>query len=146
MTAMTAIDRDPRDIALRLASDRLKGALGSIQHGLRELRETDDPAGLVDDIATILRRRLGPTERGWLLITAAQAANPADLEALAVAVVEGTRRGAPVPAFDDVRSEARLWASWAGLPELRMYMAAIWRGLPERDRTGFLKANRKVVA
>ena len=78
--------RDPRDLALMAAPDRLKGALVSILAGLRELRQDDDPVGLWDEVALVLRRRLGPTERGFLLMTAAQAAEPADLDALAMRV------------------------------------------------------------
>lgn len=77
---------DFRDLAFRIAPDRLRAALTSLLHGLRELRHSDDPTALVDEVADVLRARLGPTERGWLLFAAAQAAEPDHLDALAADV------------------------------------------------------------
>ncbi len=128
-------------------SRRVGAALVTTAHALTRLRLGDEPAGLVDDAATALRYHLGPAERGFMLMVAAQTAEPDDLEALAGTVIAGTRRGAPVPTFDDVRAEARLWASWASLPERRAYFGAIWNQLPEAEQAGFLESvNRRAAA
>lgn len=55
--------------------------------------------------------------------------------------------GPPVPPLlDDIREEARLWASWASAAERRAYMAACWHRLSEKDRSAFLRAAPKVPA
>lgn len=144
MNVSDAAHRDPRDLALTLAPLRIKGALISLQHGLLEVHHNVDLVDLVDGAVEILCHRLDPVERGWLLVTAAQAADSANLGALAEAVVAGD--GPPIPAFDSVRAEARDWAAWASGPEVRAYLAACWHRLPEEDRAAFLKATRRVAA
>ena len=134
----------PRDLAFKLAPERTKAAAVTLLHGLAELRYGGDPTELVDEVADVLCARLDPTERGWLLMTAAKAAEPANLDALAVAVVESA--GPPLPTLSDIRAEARDWAAWASGAELRAYLAACWHRLPDKDRATFLKAARKVTA
>jgi hypothetical protein len=48
------------------------------------------------------------------------------------------RAGEPVPPFGGLQEEAENWAAIALLPELRAYLAATWRVLPERARCAFL--------
>lgn len=63
--------------------------------------------------------------------------DPAEIAALARAGA-----GMPIPPLDDIRAEAKLWASWATPAERRAYIAAIWNVLPRPDRSGFLAAAR----
>lgn len=57
------------------------------------------------------------------------------------------RAGAPVPPFTTAAAEAREWATWASLPELRAYVAACFLRLPSGDQRDFLDwARRKVGA
>ena len=75
---------DPRNLALLLAPDRLKGALVSLVAALQEIMNRPDTAGdVVDEVATVLDHRLTRDEIGVLLAVLAAAADPADLAALA---------------------------------------------------------------
>lgn len=123
---------------------RFKAALVSVAYSASEMRQGGDPVELANAAADILQDHLDRDERGWLLMVTAQAAEPIDLEALAIAIVESA--GPPVPALSDIRAEARDWAGWASSPEIRAYLAACWHRLPKKDRASFLKAARKVTA
>ncbi|MFK7945451.1 MAG: hypothetical protein AB8B85_21435 [Paracoccaceae bacterium] len=135
-----SIRQDASDLAFRLAHPRFKAVLVSCLHGLVELPDAAHPTALADDLATILRYRLDRTERGFLLMTAAQAAEPEDLGRLALAVCEGTAEGTPHAPFLNVKSEARDWAMFANVPERRAYLTAIWSALSAADKQSFLKA------
>jgi hypothetical protein len=137
--------RDPRDLALTMAPDAIKGALVSLLNGLKELASSDNPALLLDEVALILRRRLDRLQRRWLLWVAATAAEPEDAASLASSVLEEKRNHGPIPELDDVREEARLWASWATRAQLRAYMAACWGALPVPERNEFLRAVRASI-
>src|SRR5699024_10591302 len=105
-------------------------------------RGSDDPTALAEMAGTALEWRLGQIERGFLLMVAARAAEPDNLEALALAVTDGA--GAPVPALDHASTEARDWAAWASATEVKAYLAACWHRLSAKDRKAFLKAARQV--
>jgi hypothetical protein len=98
-------------------------------------------------VADTLVAWLSPAERVALAAGALLALSPATARAVCETFLAEHRAGEPVPAFlEDVRAEARLWASWASPAELRAYLAACWHRLPQRDRSAFLKAARKVPA
>lgn len=122
---------------------RFKAALVSVAYSAVDMHQGGDPIELADAAADILRDHLNREERGWLLMATAQAAEPIDLEALAIAIVESA--GPPVPALSDIRAEARDWAGWASSVEIRAYLAASWHRLSQKDRSAFLKAARKVT-
>jgi len=83
------------------------------------------------EIAETLNAWFTPDERAALASAALKTLD----DDMAKAVV---LHGAPRPVFTDVRAEARLWASWASLPECRAYIAAIWNHLPDGDRADFI--------
>ena len=144
MGRLGAADRNPQELALALASSRHKGALVSMLHGLVELRGGAEPGPLVDEISDVWQHRLDPNERGFLLMLGARAAEPDDLDALAMAILD--RAGPPIPRFDSMRAEADLWAAEASPAERRAYATAIWNQMCERERAAFLAARQKVPA
>jgi hypothetical protein len=144
MGALGAADRDPQELALATASVRHKAALVSLLHGLEELRRGADPGPLVSEIADVWQHRLCAHERGFLLMVGARAAEPDNLDALAMAVLD--RAGPPIPPFNNMQAEARLWAAEASPAERRAYAAAIRDRMSERERAAFFAATRKVPA
>ena len=136
---------DERDLALTLAPDHMKAVLVALAHGLAEFRRGADLAELVDGLADVFRYRLDRQQRGLMLMASAQAAEPADLEALAEDVVEGG--GPPVPPFDNVRAEAEDWAAFASKRQVRAIIAASLAVLPTEERREILAAaSRRVPA
>ena len=61
---------------------RLYSLLGHTSTALRELRTTERADELSGELALIWRYRLGPVERTFLLMVAAQAADKEDVEEL----------------------------------------------------------------
>jgi hypothetical protein len=61
---------------------------------------------------------------------------------LLAAAAADLSRGAPLPPLGAVEAEARDWASWATLQEVRAYHAACWDRLSQRQRAAFLDAKR----
>ncbi|WP_162683361.1 hypothetical protein [Rhodobacteraceae bacterium DSL-40] len=105
----------------------LAGATGADQKkALNSLGEVY-PTATVDAIS-----RMRPA------IEAFNALSAEDQLILADAIERKFSAGAPIPAFDEVIAEARLWASWASLAELRAYLLASWEALPDLNRSKFL--------
>ena len=94
------------------------------------------------DAAFILRRRLDLPQRVWLGASAMMALDAEDAEALAEAVLDDIRAGAPPVWFWSLRDEAREWAFFASPGEVKTYFSACWHRLPDRDQRGFLRAAR----
>ena len=104
---------------------------------------------LADDeqaVADTFTAWLTPAERVALAAGALLALSPTTATSVCETFLAEHRAGEPVPPLDDIRAEARLWASWAAPAELRAYLAACWHRLSEKDRSAFLKAARKVPA
>lgn len=135
---------DPRGLALARASFRHKGAFVSLLHGLTELRHGTDPGPLVSEVSDVWQHRLGPNGRGFLLMVGAQAAEPQDLDALAIGVLDCA--GLPIAPLDSMPAEARLWAAEASPAERHAYAIAIWNQMGERERAACFAAIRKVPA
>ena len=91
------------------------------------------------EIAEALNAWFTQDERAAFAVAAIQTLDDGEVEAALL-------HGAPRPVFDNMRAEAKLWASWASPLELQEYLGAIWTRLPERERTSFLKAARQRVA
>ena len=101
-------------------------------------------AGLVslphpNDMAFILRRRLGLPERIWLAISSLLALPPDDAEELAEAALHDLRAGPPTVWFWSLPDEAREWALFASRAERCWYLAAIWEKLSDDDRGRFIR-------
>jgi len=90
------------------------------------------------EIAETLTAWFTTDERAAFAVAAIQTLDDDEVEAVLL-------HGAPRPVFDNMREEARLWASWASGAELRAYLAAIWGRLPDRDRAGFLTQCRRAA-
>jgi hypothetical protein len=136
---------DKRDPALTLAPDHIKAVLVSLAYSLAELRHSGDLAEVVDGLADVFRHRLDREQRGLMLVASAQAAEPADLEALAEDVVAGD--GPPVPPFDNIRAEAEDWAAFASRRQVRAIIAASLAAMPAEERREILAAaSRRVPA
>lgn len=132
-------------------SERLDRVGGAITAGLSLLRAAGEPGHqdedeVLTDLAFVLRARLGPVERGGLAIASLWALDADEVEHLAATALANIRAGEPVPPFLSPRDEARDWAAWASPAEHRAYLGACWHRLPDKDRSGFLKAARKVAA
>ena len=133
-----------------VAPDRLERVLAHTGYCLREIRHTARPGALSGDLALIWRRHLGPVERCLLLATAAQAADPEDLDALLTAVqrdreveewpfpgvdpemfrrVCREHRPPPLTKIEQRRADA---ISFDESP--RATLVAAWAGASDRDR------------
>ena len=75
-----------------------------------------------------------------LLLEAAISACAVD-DAVEILDVELARLTAsPIPPLDTVREEARLWAFFSASSVLKIYLVAIFRALPKKDRIAALPA------
>ena len=93
-------------------------------------------AGAWLDAARVWHLRLSAAERAGLFTGAALAVDPATAEAALAELYP--EAGQPLPPFIDYADEAAHWASLALPAELRAYLEACWRRIPERDRRAFL--------
>ncbi len=135
-----------------VAHDRLERVLAHTGYVLKELRHTARAGALSGDLALIWRRHLGPVELCLLLATAAQAANPEDLDTLMTAKRDREpltdfgrkhrpppltaiekRRAAQIPDFDDPDFLAKLGAGTTDR-DRRARLASAWNGASNRDR------------
>ena len=139
-------------IAPVVAHDRLERVLARTEYVLKELRHTARAGALSGELALIWRRHLGPVELCLLLATAAQAANPEDLDTLMTAQRDREpltgfgrnhrsppltaiekRRAEQIPDFDDPDFLAKLGAGTTA-HDRRVRLASAWNGASNRDR------------
>ena len=81
------------------------------------------------------------------LCLAIRECHPSDAAILMSAALEDLSAGMPIPAFDSVMAEARLWAEWATPAELKAYALASYEAMAARDQSGFLAhVSRRVAA
>ena len=80
--------------------------------------------------------RLTPNERAALAFAALNSLEPDEAEMTAAAVVGSA--GAPLPPFLGGMDEARLWASYATLSELKAYTLAAFEAMQAKDQAAFL--------
>lgn len=100
-----------------------------------------------DGLGIVLKVRLSPFERGCLAAAALDAADDEEVFAVFETVMSKRLASAPLPPWLDIEGEAREWAGFASLPELRAYLAACFQRLPQRERAAFLsEANRRAAA
>ncbi len=87
--------------------------------------------------------RLTLGERMMLAIAALGALDEEEVEEVATAMLGGA--GGPLPPFINTGDEARHWASYASLRELKHSVAAAFDALPIRDRSAFLDHARQAA-
>ncbi len=133
-----------------------------IPHVLKELRHTGRAGALSGDLAVIWRRHLGPTERCLLLVTAAQAADCENLDAILTAAQRDREQPWPFPGVDRemfrqvcrehrspslTRIEQRRADAISFDDTPREALAAAWAGASEKDRRDLLdRASGRVNA
>ena len=114
--------------------DTARQVADAIGDGLLYLPEAADMAQFL--------RRLDTGRRLWLAGALIWSLPPDTAEELAEATLADLRTGDPIPPFDDLRAEARDWATFASRGELKAYLGAIWGRLPEAERQSFRSAVR----
>ena len=80
------------------------------------------------------------------LCQAVAACHPDDAAGLMVGILPQLGAGQPLPPLFSFMDEAKDWASFATVPELKAYIAAAWNRLPPSDRMGFLMYGQGVAA
>lgn len=66
----------------RIGSERVQRILDLTAYAIVQLRRSESPGQLSSDLALLWHKRLGPTERYFLLCVAVQAAEASDLQAI----------------------------------------------------------------
>lgn len=79
-------------------------------------------------------------ERGALAFAALNSMPPEDAAEVVAAVFAAWERlPPPIPAFDTPLSDARTWASMAGLDELKAYALACFEAMPAKAQAAFYR-------
>jgi hypothetical protein len=100
--------------------------------------ETDTDAWRA--VTEVLMVRLSPVERAILAVVCLDATDNEEFFDILEALAPSRMAGRPLPALLSVEDEARWWATFAGLTEVRAYLSACFARLPSQERKAFLKA------
>jgi len=119
-------------------AERIDRTALALTSALHQLPENDRPHDLACDLGLIFRARLGRVSRLFLAIAAVRALDKDVARELAGSILDETGTGMPGAPFDDVTTEAALWADMAEDDEISVYLTACFNRLTERDRAAFL--------